>query len=329
MTDRLKTMACLIGFLSILFLQTVSCERPVITGQLSLDSSWQRRIFLSYIPSLEERFTMSSDMIVAESEIDSAGHFNIAIDHLPEEPHLFRIHLVKKNDSRSTLIIGGRDENHSFLVASAQDSFGIYNKAGGTVFETLRVENAQTNVDLQKVLSLVHRADSIARNSTSGKRQMVKDRLNQDLLNEAMASDNVLVALFALEQIKKSWLVSQQNFIQSFLDKWDGHNSSYWLTFAERHKKPKSSNALDWMVLLVIPFGFLLWFVFRKKSDRKNLAALTLQERKVFQLLQTGYSNQQIADELHIGLSTVKSHVSNIYSKLNIASRKEVVDIKL
>jgi DNA-binding CsgD family transcriptional regulator len=42
-----------------------------------------------------------------------------------------------------------------------------------------------------------------------------------------------------------------------------------------------------------------------------------------------GKSNKEISDILLIGLSTVKSHVNSIYSKLGINSRKDVLNLNL
>ena len=63
-----------------------------------------------------------------------------------------------------------------------------------------------------------------------------------------------------------------------------------------------------------------------KKS--KSLNNLSIQERKILVLIQQGLSNQEISDQCNIGMSTVKSHVSNIYGKLKIKSRKEALNIK-
>jgi len=51
--------------------------------------------------------------------------------------------------------------------------------------------------------------------------------------------------------------------------------------------------------------------------------ALTEREVEVLRQLALGYSNKEIAQHLSIGEKTVKTHVSNILSKLNVASRTQ------
>ncbi len=62
--------------------------------------------------------------------------------------------------------------------------------------------------------------------------------------------------------------------------------------------------------------------------DSVSLSArygLTRRETELALLVAKGYSNQEISDELFIGASTVKTHISNIYGKLGVGSRKEML----
>lgn len=56
---------------------------------------------------------------------------------------------------------------------------------------------------------------------------------------------------------------------------------------------------------------------------------LTEREREVLALMVDGLNNQQIAERLVVGLSTAKSHVSNVLSKLGVSSRTEAVSFAL
>jgi len=56
---------------------------------------------------------------------------------------------------------------------------------------------------------------------------------------------------------------------------------------------------------------------------------LTEREREVLALMVEGLNNTQIAGRLTVSPSTIKSHVSNILSKLGVASRTEAVTLAL
>ncbi|MCH3882963.1 MULTISPECIES: LuxR C-terminal-related transcriptional regulator [Tenacibaculum] len=59
-----------------------------------------------------------------------------------------------------------------------------------------------------------------------------------------------------------------------------------------------------------------------------NIENLSLREREVFDLIASGMTNKEIANQANISVNTVKFHVKNIYEKLNIKSRKELKTIE-
>ena len=56
-----------------------------------------------------------------------------------------------------------------------------------------------------------------------------------------------------------------------------------------------------------------------------QLAALTERERAVLELIATGLSNREIADELVVSEATVKTHVGRILSKVDARDRAQLV----
>lgn len=63
----------------------------------------------------------------------------------------------------------------------------------------------------------------------------------------------------------------------------------------------------------------------RQGQDRPLHDELTDREHEILLLMAKGHSNQNIADELFIALKTVKTHVSNILSKLDVQDRTQAV----
>lgn len=60
-----------------------------------------------------------------------------------------------------------------------------------------------------------------------------------------------------------------------------------------------------------------------REPEMLTMDALTERETEVLRLIAKGLSNKEIALTLTIGEKTVKTHVSNILSKLNVASRTQ------
>lgn len=52
---------------------------------------------------------------------------------------------------------------------------------------------------------------------------------------------------------------------------------------------------------------------------------LTNREYQILKLIVQGYSNSGIAEKLFLSLSTIKTHVSNLYVKMNVKSRFQAI----
>ncbi len=56
------------------------------------------------------------------------------------------------------------------------------------------------------------------------------------------------------------------------------------------------------------------------------LSPLSEREVEVLQLIATGKTNKVVADELHVSINTIKTHIKNIYEKLGASNRTEAVN---
>lgn len=62
----------------------------------------------------------------------------------------------------------------------------------------------------------------------------------------------------------------------------------------------------------------------KAQSDFKDL--LSQREIEVLELINSGMNNKDIANQLFISLSTVKTHINNIYKILDVKSRREAIE---
>ncbi len=67
----------------------------------------------------------------------------------------------------------------------------------------------------------------------------------------------------------------------------------------------------------------------RRHARQVEPAALSSREKQILGLVVMGYMNSEIAAQLFVAESTVKSHLSSVFGKLGVRSRNEAVDLIL
>lgn len=60
-------------------------------------------------------------------------------------------------------------------------------------------------------------------------------------------------------------------------------------------------------------------------KNRKILNSLTKREKEVVELVCKGFNNKEIGNQMHISEHTSKKYLSNIFNKLNLKNRKELI----
>lgn len=59
--------------------------------------------------------------------------------------------------------------------------------------------------------------------------------------------------------------------------------------------------------------------------DALRLTGISKREQEVLECLAQGFSNQEIADRLFVSLNTIKTHLNNLYAKLEVKRRTQAV----
>jgi len=303
-----------------------------IKGRIDIDTTrWAPVAYLSSISDFTQMYLMSNESIIQRTAIDQQGNFGFDCKNLSPEDRLYRIHFSKKGEPPASLIIGGTDENHLFLIANNKSDIGILIRGGHNLISDITFSVYLPNKALQEINQIAGFLDTLDYYGPAVNRDFVRQAVYDKLRQYADTCSNPLISLYALYHSRfESDYLKNTTFYSKYLHKWKAQDSEYFRAF--RAQLPVKE-APEILLPLLIILGFLLagagviiFIRIRRKSDKNPYQSLTVQERKIFGLLKDGRSNKEISEECGISLSTVKSHVNNIYSKLNISSRTDVMD---
>ncbi len=330
---KTKSVWCMILFLVLGILGNQGLKaQSAIKGQIRLDTIWAPKAYLSIIPNFNELFTMSNDMIIERTDVDSFGYFVFNTSYLPSEDHFYRIHFSKKGDPPASLIIGGKEENHFFIIANNSTAIYIKNSTSETFLADISIAGYYPNQMLQQVNEIANYIDTIDFYGSAIKTEFIRKGIYEKLRSYADTCSHPLVSLYALHKsnFESNYPVNQQ-FYKNYILKWKREQSSYFKVFRNELPRSENKNLLFFIIIGVSFFTVGVIFsqlIIRSRLKNKNLLKeLSVQERKIFIQIREGKSNQEISEAFNIELSTVKSHVNSIYSKLNINSRKELLNL--
>ncbi len=313
-------------------LRAQSDSGAYISGTLIADVSWERRVYLSEIPTFAEMYTMSRKMIVAESPLDSAGNFRFDLSSLSDEERLLRIHMVKRGNPATTLMIGGEEENHFFFLAHNRSQITLRNRGERGVFREVFLTGSANTALFNTIKELWEYPNLLNYDSLLLERRFVVKAVEEKLRFMADTCRHPLLSLYAVYAGGFPDNFSDHKvFYVAYLEKWKNNRSPYFSAFRKQVPMQSRKHLLLGIALglpfLLLPLSLLGWRQLRKRKALFALNTLSIQERKIFALLQKGATNQEISNACHIELSTVKSHVSSIFSKLHVKSRREIVNM--
>lgn len=309
--------------------------QSTIEGQLIIDTAiWRPVAYLSIIPDLDKLNTMSNEMIIDAVDINPSGKFVFRTQYFPKEDNLFRIHIVKKKDPPVSLIIGGLEENFFFFLANNKTQITIRETNGQGFIRDVSIKGYYPNDVVHQINEITNYLDSTSFNGSSVKNDLIKSAIFEKLRIIADTCSSPIVSLYAIYKgdFENNFSVNQQ-FYKNFLLKWKQNKSTYLVAFRKKIPSVNTTNISNSIIIGIISFviGLLTCLLAISFLKKKNniVQDLSIQERKIYGLILEGKSNKEIAEALTIELSTVKSHLNSIYSKLHISSRKDILNLNL
>lgn len=306
-----------------------------------------KTIYLSLLRYNEEN-AIYPEQVLISTQTDSSGYFEIRGKLLPNEDNLYRIHSnTRESEPLLEFVERGENKNQHNFIFSNTDT--LYFPKGTKIW----FDDAQsTNLSDKEWRSAIAYESKLLEEYSKAKNVDMIAQAKKKYLSEykLYCSDSLsgsLVKLLVFAHLRRNADVSQDfktnpDFYQNLLDelKKDYAGASYSYQYQseisnlsasvikEKYAFHKNLNYVFEAVILFL-FGALFYLLRRLRIRKKEeinveVSSLSTQEKKVAKLICEGKSNKEIASELFVSLSTIKSHISNINSKLNVANRKQL-----
>ncbi len=321
-----------------------STQAANIKGRVILDESWAPVIYLSVIHSFDDLQTASYGFLRYKIELDSEGYFEADSLELAEGDLIYRLHVCKKGDPESSIIIGGKDENFIHFIMNKKSSISVIPNGPLMGLQYCEIQGQPIGNSLSRLFDLQKRLDTPPSLPSEKNRIFIKKQVLNEFQTMIDTSSNEVIKLLALHFVNESFAnenhLELMEKVQNELSQ-SNYSSPYYDSFLDqlsflRFQAGEANARFSWLkwigILILIPFGFFISNVLKNRKNkglnnsRSPIQILSKQEKRVYNLLKKGKSNKEISSELHIEVSTVKSHLHKIYSRLGVKSRKEIID---
>ncbi|WP_075341711.1 response regulator transcription factor [Tenacibaculum agarivorans] len=204
--------------------------------------------------------------------------------------------------SISSFVFSKNISPDKFVKATHNSFFYNVKKVNYEFKKDLFDRSIQKNKTNQKDTTLFIKLDSI-------KQLHQKKLLQKDVLKNTSYYTNFL------KDLKNSTISSDQYI---FLE-----NELLKISVVNTDKKFRFIRMIA--ILLFISIVLIILYILKTTKKKVTTVDLTKQEIAIKELIIHGKTNKEIANELHISLNTVKTHISNIYQKLNISNRRDLI----
>ncbi|GAA0748988.1 hypothetical protein GCM10009431_28110 [Gaetbulibacter jejuensis] len=324
----------------------------LFSGQID-KAHWHENVYLSVIEDYRKISGVYPEQIIAKVTADSLGYFQFTGNQLENEHRIYRIHVDNciENEQDANHFSGHCDDSKEIVfIAKHNDTINFPFSFNKQMFCDVKSDNEQANAFI-KIDSLKEdmrfafgEFRSEANRKLNNKKwfKTLQDYGKQ--LNEPIAELYIYAFLSERSNSVHSYYLEDlknNNYYDDLLTRLEARypNSPYTkqyrseLTSDEYILSNTSDNSnFNWTYLLYLLLAISilgnLWFWLKLKANKSQFnkttkEQLTNQEQKILDLLLNDNTNKEIAERLFVSLSTVKTHINNIYRKLNVQSRNE------
>ena len=318
------------------------------------NKAWHDNVYLSLIEDYRKMSGVYTDQIIAKVKTDSLGFFKFTGDGLENQNRIYRIHVDNCFDdeiNRNHFDGHCTESKEIIFIAKNKDTIVFPFSFENQMFCDITSNNIKSNVFVKIDSLREHMKFSFSEYRSEANRKLNTKKWFKTLQDFGEKMDEPLAELYIYSSLSERsndlhehYLedLKSNNYYDELLEQLTNKypNSPYTNQYRKELLSDKFILNNDdlksesyWHYLLYLLLGlsliFNIWLVYKLNGERsKSLdrakEELTTQEQNILKLLLEEKSNKEIADTLFVSLSTVKTHVNNIYKKLKVQSRSEI-----
>lgn len=319
------------------------------SGEVSKENAGNA-VYLSLVEDYRKSTRVYLDQIVQKSEVDSLGHFYFEGNNLNDQNRIYRIHLDGCSDNTGSNHFLGQCNNSKnvLFIANNKDTLEFPTSFKDQSLCTISSTNPKSGL----LLEINHLKEQMAYDfvdfPSEANKKMNLNKWFNTLHTYGKEANEPLAELYIYDFISDK----RNETFKFYLE--DLTTNDYYENLSKRlsnfypdteftlqyHAEISTDKELasfnqpklsKWnrtiIVFLAISILGNVFFFMRKKNKNKTktlLEKLTSQEQKIVHLILENKTNKEIASELFVSVSTVKTHINNLYKKLDISSRDEM-----
>lgn len=321
-----------------------------LSGQLNIPEGWSSEVYLSIVTDYRTLEEIRRDQVIAKTTADSLGYFTFDKAVFTDLDQIYCLHISPEAGDPEIFVSdyseGGFGKNLVVFIASKSTPVNVERDSENLIFGKLTsshpdvmvwkalddayIEHISTAYNLDedakahlipayhnRLFELTDKRSVLAR--VMGCSYLIEDRmdLSTEYLNSFEQHEAFVVNV--LEDLKVDY--------PSFANRLEKEMAI--VDFQMQSRASSFFSKLELLLIGVVVFLLAVIGVLIGRLKRKNVRAvakveLTVQEEKVKRLILDGKTNKEIAEELFISLSTVKTHINALYKKEGVGSRKEL-----
>ncbi len=344
-----------IPFVVFFFAVTASKAQYKFSGYVDAEST-KGAVYLSAVDDYRKISGVFPEQILNKMYPDSTGYFSFSGDNLPLENKIYRIHVdTCSEDDQNTTHFTGQCPNSKEInfIANNNDTLTLPFSFDDEMFCRVISINEKANAFL-KIDSLKHDMifafgtyRSEANRKINSKKwfsilQQYGEQMQEplaELYSYSFFSDRAQpLHAYYLEDLKTN--PYYDDLLKRLTEKYPNSN------YTEQYREELASD--KYLIAIIKPDGLPWWsymlgsiavlsilgnfFFYGKLKKMARLIpskeeSLSKQEKKVLELILENKSNKEIASDMFVSLSTVKTHINNLYKKLNVNCREDVKNL--